>query len=73
MKQAGFEPSSIDSKQMQTILERVMPAELESRGIDGAAALCSELARSLGSAEVGGAAPVGESPEEVFRRLGKGS
>jgi hypothetical protein len=73
MKQAGFEPSSVDSKQMQTILEKLMPAELESRGIDEAAALCSKLAGALASAELGGAAPGGESPEEIFRRLGGGS
>jgi hypothetical protein len=69
LKEGGFAPGSVNRVQMRTILERMMPAELESRGIEDASSLCGEMAGALGSAELGDAACTGESPEEVFQRL----
>jgi hypothetical protein len=70
MREAGFEPGSVNRVQMKTILEKMMPANLESRGIEGASSLCSEMAGALGSAELGDGASTAESPEEIFQRLG---
>jgi hypothetical protein len=70
LKEAGLEPRSVSAEQMKTILKKVMPAELASRGIEEAASLCGEIARALENAKLGDAASTAETPEEVFRRLG---
>jgi hypothetical protein len=70
LKEAGLEPRSVNAEQMKTILKKVMPAELASRGIEEAASLCGGIARALESAGLGGAASSAETPEEIFRRLG---
>jgi hypothetical protein len=70
MKEAGFEPGSVNRLQLKTILEKMMPASLESRGIEEASSLCSKMAAALDSTELGDGAPTAESPEEIFQRLG---
>jgi hypothetical protein len=70
LKEAGFDPGSVNRVQMRTILEKMMPGQLESKGIEEASSLCSEMAAALDSAELGDGTPVAESPEEIFQRLG---
>jgi hypothetical protein len=70
IREAGFEPGSVNRVQMKTILEKMMPASLESRGVEGASSLCCEMAGALVSAELGDGASTAESPEEIFQRLG---
>jgi hypothetical protein len=70
LKQAGLETKKLTLQQLDVVFEKVMPGELETRGIDSAATTCrtvmAEITRSAGSA---GAPPTG-SVDEVFRRLG---
>jgi hypothetical protein len=68
LKQAGLEARNVSPNQMKVVLEKVLPGELETRGIDGAAGLCSGLLPGL-AAVVADAIP-GEMPDEIFRRLG---
>ncbi|MCG8590301.1 MAG: hypothetical protein MJE66_13500 [Proteobacteria bacterium] len=69
LKQAGLEAKSVSAGEMKVVLEKVLPGELTSRGIDEAG-LCSRLAGAVMELEDDG--PV-ESPEAVFKRLGGGS
>jgi len=67
LKQAGLDARSVTPQQMGVVVEKVLAAELQTRGVDGAAALCRELAalvRGLGDGEST------ETPDTVFRRLG---
>lgn len=72
LKEAGFNPSGITTKQMAVVLERVMPGELTSRGVENAESICSSLVTSIkefrDAVEEQGAA----SPESVFSRLAGG-
>ena len=68
LKQAGLEPRNVTSEQMDVILEKVLPGELAARGIDDGQSVCSAVAVGLKSAGLDAA--VGDSPDEVFRRLG---
>jgi hypothetical protein len=68
LKQSGLEARNVSPDQMKVVLEKVLPGELETRGIDGAAGLCSSLLPGL-AAVVADATP-GEMPDEIFRRLG---
>jgi hypothetical protein len=69
LKEAGFEVGGITTEQMAVVLERVMPAELASRGVENAESVCSSLAASIkefrDAVEEHGSA----SPESVFARL----
>jgi hypothetical protein len=69
LKEAGFEVGGITTEQMAVLLERVMPAELASRGVENAESICSSLAASIkefrDAVEEHGSA----SPESVFARL----
>jgi len=69
LKEAGFEVGGITTEQMAVVLERVMPAELASCGVENAESVCSSLAAAIkefrDAVEEHGSA----SPESVFARL----
>ena len=69
LKAAGLEPKNLTGAQLQVVFEKVMPGELESRGVsdvrDVCAAVLADLARAGGAAEDASAT----SPDEIFRRL----
>ena len=69
LKEAGLDPRSVTVGQMSVMLDKTMPRELMARGVDNADGLCRGLIASLKSfdGDTGGS---GESPEDVFRRLG---
>ena len=47
LKNAGLEPSGVDGAQMATVLRKLMPSELERRGIGRAADVCDTIASSV--------------------------
>ena len=69
LKAAGLDPRDVTTGQMTTVLQRVMPAELESRGVANGGALCEKIARELAAAGLQDQASA-DSPEKVFARLG---
>lgn len=68
LKQAGLEARTVTPDQMKVVVEKVLPGELDSRGIENGAAVCQKVASGLSGIDAGGAAA--EAPDEVFRRLG---
>ena len=67
LKSSGLEASSVLPDQMRVVIERILPGELNARGVETAEALCSRLADRVSSVASG---DVADSPDEVFRRLG---
>lgn len=69
LKAAGFNASGITTEQMAVVLDRVLPGELSSRGVENSESICSSLASSIrdfrDAVEEHGSA----SPESVFARL----
>jgi len=67
LKQAGLEAGSVTASQLAVVVEKILPGELKTRGIDDADSVCTQLGTSLKTMpdEDGG-----ESPEAVFKRLG---
>lgn len=53
---------------MKTLLIRVLPGELEARGISEADGVCDRLVRQLASQRIGQAVDA-DSPESLFARL----
>lgn len=68
LKQAGLESRSVTAEQVQVVIQKVLPAELRSRGVEGDASVCEALAAGVLSVHPTNAQH--ESPDEVFRRLG---
>ena len=69
LKAAGLDPKNLTGGQLQVVFEKVMPGELDSRGVsdvrDVCTAVLADLARADGDAEDASAT----SPDEIFRRL----
>ena len=70
LKAAGLDARTVTAEQLRVVAERVLPGELESRGVRGASDICRDLAAEL--ATLHGAASA-DTPEAVFERLGGGS
>jgi hypothetical protein len=68
LKQAGLDAATVTCEQLCVVLERVLPAELEARGIEAAAELCQRLAADHATL-ASTAGPDVDSPEAVFARL----
>ena len=47
LKAAGLDVQSVDAAQMGVVLRKVLPKELETRGVGDAAALCEEIAAAI--------------------------
>jgi hypothetical protein len=67
LKQAGLDSRSVTPGQMAVVAEKLLVAELASRGIADSAAICNEIASK--ARRLAGAATA-ETPDAVFRRLG---
>jgi hypothetical protein len=67
LKQAGLEARTVTGQQMTVVLERVLPNELASRGVEGGDALCTKILAGLPSVASGAQA---DTPDAVFQRLG---
>jgi len=67
LKRAGLEASSLTHEQAEVAIEKILAGELETRGIEDADGVCAALRDGL--AEFADDTR-GESPEDVFARLG---
>ena len=71
LKEAGFDATRITTEQMAVVLERVMPGELMSRGVENAESICSSLATSIKEFRDAVEEQGNASPESVFSRLAR--
>jgi hypothetical protein len=67
LKQAGLEARSITPEQMAVVVQKILPTELGSRGIDGVEDVCQAILAGLANVKAG---PVSETTDAVFKRLG---
>jgi len=67
LKQAGLEAGQVTASQLAVVVQKILPGELRTRGVDDADSICSQLAATLKAMPDEAA---GESPEAVFKRLG---
>ncbi len=70
LKEAGLDAHKLTIPQLRVVFEKLMPKELDARGISDAATTCEavmdEIARSADAIDVESSA----SPDDVFQRLG---
>jgi hypothetical protein len=71
LKSAGLDPGSLSVAQLEVVMDKVMPGELERRGVWKPESVCSavvaDVKQQFGEAD---ATPDTASPESVFRRVG---
>jgi hypothetical protein len=67
LKQAGLEARTVTPDQMAVVVDRILPGELSSRGIDGGDGVCASIRANLQHLDAGEAV---ETPDAVFQRLG---
>jgi hypothetical protein len=69
LKAAGLDPKNLTGAQLQVVFEKLMPGELDSRGVSDVRNVCTavlaDLARTGGDAEDASTT----NPDEIFRRL----
>jgi hypothetical protein len=71
LKAAGLVPKNLTGTQLQVVFEKVMPKELDSRGVSDQLGVCAAVLADLGSAGSAEDASAA-SPDDVFRRLADG-
>ena len=68
LREAGLEPNTLTSPQLQALLRTVLPMELGKCGVANGDAVCAALAPVM--AEIGTTlAPSAAAPEDLFRRI----
>ncbi len=72
LKEAGLDARTVTIEQMQVMLEKVMPNEIRSRGVDDPDGVCAGIVTALKDSDHESTAPESESPESIFRRLAQG-
>ena len=67
LKSAGLSANSVTPEQIRVVIERVLPVELENRGIPDPESVCRAIARGLAAIASEASS---DTPESVFHRLG---
>jgi hypothetical protein len=70
LKTAGLGAKGLRAEQLQVVLEKVLPDELEKCGVEGARGVCSGVATALANVSVAEGASTSSDADEIFRRLG---
>jgi len=70
LKQAGLDPQNLNVAQLRAVFEKLMPTELEARGVPDAAATCKAVMDQVANAASTADLEASSSPDEIFKRLG---
>ena len=71
LKLAGLDPKGLTAEQLRVLFERVLPDELETRGVGEAASVCRAIMDDVASSPAAQEKPGVASPDEIFQRLGR--
>jgi len=67
LKEAGLDAASVTGSQLTVVVDKILPRELEARGVSDTAGVCGTIKSALAAApDTDGP---GNSPEDVFSRL----
>jgi hypothetical protein len=71
VKSAGLDPRSLTLAELRVVFEKLMPGELEQRGVSETASACAAVMRELENTPIAATDSSSSSPDDVFRRLAK--
>ena len=70
LKEAGLDPRKLTIPHLRAVFEKLMPKELDARGVSDTAATCRTVMDEIAlSANAIDTAP-SSSPDDIFKRLG---
>jgi hypothetical protein len=69
LKTVGLDPTSITAGQLRSVIERLLPNELLTRGVADPAGTCRALIQDIDNAPAALLAS-GQDVDDIFRRLG---
>jgi hypothetical protein len=72
LREAGLDARTVTLEQMSVMLRKVLPKEMQSRGVEDAERICEAILTALAGAEASAPSSDTESPEAIFRRLAEG-
>ena len=72
LKVAGLPAKSVNAAQLCVVLEKVMPKELETRGVSDAAVVCSAVIDDLMNSPAPSEASAATDLDSIFHRLANG-
>ncbi len=70
LKEAGLDVQNLTVPQLRAVFEKLMPKELEARGVSDATATCKAVMDDIASAASTVDLEDSNSPDEIFKRLG---
>ena len=70
VKEAGLDVQNLSVPQLQAVFEKLMPKELEARGVTDAAATCKSVMKDIVNSASTADVATSSSPDEIFKRLG---
>lgn len=70
LKEAGLDPQRLTIPQLRAVFEKLMPKELEARGVADAAATCADVMEQIASSADEAELATATSPDDIFKRLG---
>lgn len=71
VKSAGLDPKSLSVDELRVVFEKLMPGELEQRGVGDTLNACAAVIRELANAPIAEGDSSSNNPDDVFRRLAK--
>jgi hypothetical protein len=71
LKAAGLDPRSLTLDELRVVFEKLMPGELEQRGVSDTASACKAVMRNLENAPIAATDSSSSNPDDIFRRLAK--
>ena len=71
LKSSGLTARDVSPEQMAVVLNKVMPRELQLRGIENPEAVCEKVSKAVKGVEAEEGKSADTSPEDVFRRLSR--
>jgi hypothetical protein len=72
LKVAGLAANSVTAGQLSVVFEKVMPGELEKRGVSDAASVCSAVVDDLVNSPSSNEAESNDDLDAIFRRIAGG-
>ena len=71
LKEAGLDAQKLTVPQLRAVFEKLMPKELEARGVSDAAATCQAAMNEITSSADSVGIASSTSADDVFKRLGE--
>jgi hypothetical protein len=71
LKEAGLDAQKLTVPQLRAVFEKLMPKELDARGVSDAAATCQAAMNEITSAADSVGIASSTSADDVFKRLGE--